>query len=310
MKYIFIINPHAGNGGAVQQIRGQMKVLSEAERSMCSLYETKGEGDATLYVRKYLAENPGEEVRCIACGGDGTLNEVVAGAACEENAGVTCYPCGSGNDFVKIFGGVSNFTDIRRLLSAKNRKIDLLYDGSRYADNVINFGFDTTVAMTVANARARKGRAGVRYYTMGVIRALIHSMRNRFTITADGEVLNPGGEMLLCTIANGQYVGGSFRCAPRAVPDDGLIDVCVVLPISRLRAVSVLKVYQNGGHLDREDLKDVIIYRRAKKVEVTAAEGSAYSLDGEIIYSSHFTVTVKEKALNFAVPQEESTGAR
>ena len=219
MKYIFIINPHAGNGGAVQQIRGQMKVLSEAERSMCSLYETKGEGDATLYVRKYLAENPGEEVRFIACGGDGTLNEVVAGAACEENAGVTCYPCGSGNDFVKIFGGVSNFTDIRRLLSAKNRKIDLLYDGSRYADNVINFGFDTTVAMTVANARARKGRAGVRYYTMGVIRALIHSMRNRFTITADGEVLNPGGEMLLCTIANGQYVGGSFRCAPRAVPD-------------------------------------------------------------------------------------------
>ena len=174
MKYIFIINPHAGNGGAVQQIRGQMKVLSEAERSMCSLYETKGEGDATLYVRKYLAENPGEEVRFIACGGDGTLNEVVAGAACEENASVTCYPCGSGNDFVKIFGGVSNFTDIRRLLSAKNRKIDLLYDGSRYADNVINFGFDTTVAMTVANARARKGRAGVRYYTMGVIRALIH----------------------------------------------------------------------------------------------------------------------------------------
>ena len=133
-------------------------------------------------------------------------------------------------------------------------------------------------------------------------------MRNRFTITADGEVLNPGGEMLLCTIANGQYVGGSFRCAPRAVPDDGLIDICVVLPISRLRAVSVLKVYQNGGHLDREDLKDVIIYRRAKKVEVTAAEGSAYSLDGEIIYSSHFTVTVKEKALNFAVPQKESAG--
>ena len=94
------------------------------------------------------------------------------------------------------------------------------------------------------------------------------------------------------------------------MPDDGLIDVCVVLPISRLRAVSVLKVYQSGGHLDREDLKDVIIYRRAKKVEVTAAEDSAYSLDGEIIYSSHFTVTVNEKALNFAVPQEESTGVR
>lgn len=192
-----------------------MKVLSEAERSMCSLYETKGEGDATFYVRKYLAENQGEAVRFIACGGDGTLNEVAAGAAFKENASVTCYPCGSGNDFVKIFGGVSGFTDIRRLLSAKDRKIDLLYDGSRYADNVINFGFDTTVAMTVANARAKKGRAGIRYYTMGVIRALVHSMRNRFTITADGEVLNPGGEMLLCTIANGQYVGGSFRRAPR-----------------------------------------------------------------------------------------------
>ncbi len=68
--------------------------------------------------------------------------------------------------------------------------------------------------------------------------------------------------------------------------------------------MKILKPYTNGEHLDREDMKDIVIYRQAKKVEVTAAPGFAYSLDGEIIYSEHFTVEIAEKALDFAVPED------
>ena len=50
-------------------------------------------------------------------------------------------------------------------------------------------------------------------------------------------------------------------------------------------------------------MKDIVTYRQAKKIEIKAPAGFAYSLDGEIIYSEHFTVEIAEKALNFAVPE-------
>jgi diacylglycerol kinase (ATP) len=67
--------------------------------------------------------------------------------------------------------------------------------------------------------------------------------------------------------------------------------------------VKILKPYTNGEHLDREDMKDIVVYRQAKKVEVEAPVGFAFSLDGEIVYQSKFTVEIVPGALNLAVPE-------
>ena len=302
MQYIFIVNPHAGETDNGSAIRSAVEALPE--RESCSVYETKAPGDATVFVRDWCSAHPGEEVRFIACGGDGTINEVFSGAAQRENVSVSCYPCGSGNDFVKAFGGAKKFLDIPALLRAETQPLDLLKVGDRFANNVVNFGFDTTVAITINEQRAKTGHGGKSVYTKGVIRALLTAMKNDFTVKADGETLNPDGKALLCTVANGQYVGGSFCCAPKAETDDGMIDVCLLKPISRLRFVKILTPYTNGEHLDRADMQDIVVYRRSKKVEVDAPAGFAYSLDGEIVYESHFTVEVVPAALRFAVPAE------
>ena len=128
-------------------------------------------------------------------------------------------------------------------------------------------------------------------------------MKNNCTVTVDGEVLNPDGKALLCTLANGQYVGGSFRCAPRADTGDGLIDVCLLKPISRIRFVQILGPYTNGQHLDDPKMQDIVTYRRGKTIHVKAPEGFAYSLDGEIVYENDFTVEVVPHALDLAVPE-------
>ena len=57
-------------------------------------------------------------------------------------------------------------------------------------------------------------------------------------------------------------------------------------------------------HHAREDMRDIVTYRQAKRVEIIAQPGFAYSLDGEIINSEHFTVEIAEKALSFALPEE------
>lgn len=300
MQYVFIVNTHAGHGDHMADIRAAVAALPEKQD--CVLYETAGPGDATAFVKKYAAEHPGE-TRFIACGGDGTINEVFNGAYGLPGVSVTCYPCGSGNDFVKCFGGKELFLDVPALLRAPERPLDLLKVDGRYCVNICNFGFDTTVAVTMNNVRNKKLLGGKNAYTTGVVTALFKAMKNKCTVSVDGEKLNDG-VMLLCTVANGQYVGGAFRCAPRAKFDDGLIDVCLVTPISRLRFVKLLPVYTNGEHLDNEQFQDIVTYRRGKSVEVEAAPGFAYSLDGEIIYSDHFKIDVVPAALRLAVPEK------
>ena len=301
MKTIFVLNPCAGGINGLELLK--QKLSDSKEKDNCEIYVTKGAKDAMKYVRTYCQANPEEPVRFIACGGDGTLNEVVNGAVGFDSAEVSCYPCGSGNDFVKAWGGADKFMDIDRLLSAKSRKIDLLKVGDQYGDNAVHFGFDTTVAIAVNEGRAKKGHAGKSYYTRGIIKALVNSMRNKFKIYADGELLNPDGVGLLCTVCNGQYVGGSFRCAPRARLDDGLMEVCLVKPVSRLSFIRLIGCYTRGEHLDNPAMENIVVYRQAKSVHVTAPEGFAWSLDGEINYENDFTVEVIPQAISFAVPE-------
>ncbi len=301
MKYVFIVNPHAGADDNTAKLTAAINALPEKDD--CEMYVTKAPGDATAYIGKWCDAHPGEAVRFIACGGDGTINEVFSGAVGKENVSVSCYPCGSGNDFVKVFGGAEKFLSVPALIAAKDQPLDLLKVGDRWANNVVNFGFDTTVAITINEERAKTGHGNKNAYTKGVVKALLTAMKNTFTVKADGETLNPSGKALLCTVANGQYVGGSFKCAPRAKTDDGWIEVCLIRPISRLRFVKILTPYTNGEHLDRADMKDIVVYRRAKKVEVIAPAGFAYSLDGEIIYESHFAVEIVPGAVSFAAPE-------
>lgn len=74
------------------------------------------------------AAQTGEPVRIWACGGDGTLNEVVNGAAGFDNAAITCVPKGTGNDFLKVFGPNYRdlFYDLEALAAGPQTTLDLM----------------------------------------------------------------------------------------------------------------------------------------------------------------------------------------
>ncbi len=81
------------------------------------------------------------------------------------------------------------------------------------------------------------------------------------------------------------------------------MEVCLVKPLSRLRLIKVLSAYKQGLHLDDARLNDVIIYRRAKEVEIKTTSGMNILLDGEITPIKEAKIEVLPKALRFAVPQ-------
>ncbi len=301
MKHIFIMNPAAGKMNSYDALKAELD-KAFAGKAEYEIYLTKAPGDATAYIQERCRTSE-EPMRFYACGGDGTLNEVANGAVGFAHASVGCYPCGSGNDFVKYYGGKKLFLDLKAQLEATEEEIDLIRVGNKYAINTASFGFDSCVAKVMMKVRRKKIIGGKNSYTTGVVVGLLKAMRNKCKVYADGELLNPKGVILLCTLANGQYVGGSFRCAPRSANNDGLLEVCLVHPVSYFAFMNLINSYADGTHLENPKFEKYLVYRRAKRIDVEAPEGFLYSLDGELIGESRFTVEVAPRALRFAVPK-------
>ena len=108
MNTVFVVNPMAGQGKKINSFIENIKAVTERLGCAGEIYLTKAVGDATVFVRNYC-KNHGA-ARFIACGGDGTLGEVVNGAMACENSQVGVIPLGTGNDFCRNFGSENNFS--------------------------------------------------------------------------------------------------------------------------------------------------------------------------------------------------------
>ena len=296
MKHVFIINPKAGKKNSYDKISADLK--SYMNNYDIEIHQTSYERDATEFTREYLKKYSGE-VRFYACGGDGTLNEVVNGVIGYDNASVSLYPCGSGNDFVKSIGNINDFNNLEKLLNSKNKDIDVIKLNDLYSLNVTNFGFEAYVCK-VAN-KLKKNRTQ-NAYTLGIITALFKATVNDITVEVNGEVLNPNGKLLLCTLANGAYVGGKYKCAPRYVIDDGLMEICLVKPTNIFNLISLIGVYKKGEHLDNKRISKLLEYRRSSKVKVYSNKDFDVCIDGEIISGKEFEVEILNKAIKFGIP--------
>lgn len=298
MKHVFVINPASGANDHENEIR---QILSACGRlSECEIHITESPAEATEFVDTWCRRHR-EAVRFYACGGDGTLNEVIAGVMGHPEASVACYPCGSGNDFVKYYGGKENFMDIPALMDAEETVIDAMRVADHYSINATNFGFDTKVCLAMAKYRHSALFGGKRAYTAGLINAFFKGIRTNVKVTADGEVIHDG-DILLCTVANAQYIGGSYRCAPYSSNDDGLLDLCLVNPIGRIGLLKLIKIYERGEHLCDPRFKDLIVFRRAKKIQIDGDADFCITVDGETFPNAHPTIEVLPKSVRLALP--------
>ena len=299
MKHIFIVNPAAGQSSAEDMVKEAIAPYSDYD---CHVYATHNAGDATAYIRTYC-ENSNEPVRFYACGGDGTINEVANGIHGFPHASMTCFPCGSGNDFVKYYGGKDNFANMKALLDAEEVPVDLISVNGKISINVTDFGFDAAAAKVMNRVRKWPVLGGKMAYFTGIVVALFTAMRTKCTISADGELLNPKGTILLSTIACGKYVGGAFCCAPRSDNHDGLLEVCVARPVTWFTFIRLARSYAKGKHLDDRRFAGIFTYRRAKHIKVESPKNIAVCLDGEIVEGNQFTIDVLPSAIRFAVPK-------
>ena len=302
MKHVFVINPASGRKNCCPELCGQLEALFAAGKiPPYEVYVTKGRLDAMRFVQSYCA-TCSTPVRFYSCGGDGTLNEVAWGIMGQEHASFSCYPCGSGNDFVKYFGGAERFQDVAALMAGQEMQIDMMRVNERYCVNVCNFGLDTVAAQTISRVKRKPFLGGKTAYLIGALKAFCTAMTTECTLQVDGEDIL-SGKILLCTIANGSYVGSMFQCAPYAQVNDGLLEFCVVLPISRWRFVRMIQDYIHGRHLEKPSFQPYVIYRRCRNIILQHPQGISITVDGEILHATRFTIEVLPAALRFAVPE-------
>ncbi|MCR4804597.1 MAG: acylglycerol kinase family protein, partial [Clostridia bacterium] len=115
MKHIFVVNPAAGNGAALRDILPKIHKALTGFADDYEIHRTLSEQETILYCRQKCAFEG--DVRFYACGGDGTVNNVLTGIAGHSNAQLAVVPCGTGNDFVRNFTNRDNFLDIEKQIN-------------------------------------------------------------------------------------------------------------------------------------------------------------------------------------------------
>ena len=277
------------------------------------IYCTTAPRSCVEFLKKYLADNKKETVRVYACGGDGTVHEVATGIAEAKNAELAIFACGTGNDFVKIYGGQEKFLDFKKLIEGEAKPIDVSkIEGGKlrdpwYSVNVINFGFDAIVG-AMGNYYKDNGypekakKKGMSPYDYALKHdAMKHGRFNDTVVYADEEQLNEK-QLLLCTIAQGQYVGGKFKCAPKSDNTDGKMDVCMLKTMTLIGLGMIIGTYTEGKHLDKPRKK--IVYRQAKQVKIVAPKDIDVCVDGEMTKGKEFTVTCIPGGIKLVMPKE------
>lgn len=269
-RVTIVVNPSAGRGRS-RSVAGELQTRL-ATLGVAADIVQPAPGWTRQAVRERLAEGGGATV--VACGGDGTVHEVMQ-AVLGTDAAFGIAPCGTGNDIATVLG----MRDPRRLAECiaggRTRTVDAGWvswgDREDHFLGVLSTGFDSTVNERANAMRWPTGRAR---YLASVVAELGRLRARHYTIDIDGTPMS--GQALLVCIANAGMYGGGMRVCPDARVDDGALDITWVEDIPRTEFLRVLPRVFNGSHVRHPAVRTF----RCRSATI-AAEGQIAYADGE-----------------------------
>ncbi len=307
MKHIFIINPKAGTADKSIYILNIIENIFRKRHEECFTFITEYSGHATSLAKK-MCDFFGEEIiRFYACGGLGTLNEVINGILDFNKVEVAFYPMGTSNDIAKAFGKYSNgIYSIRELIEGDLRKIDLIKVNNDYATNAVCCGLDARVGRDM-------GRGSMKYlgvfnhrlpYFFPIVKNLVTNIYDKYIIEVDG--VSYDGEYSIVSIMNNFSYGGAYIPRRDAIIDDGVLNL-LFYRIQNIFGVTADLSALKQGTLSAREKKPVLT--EGKRIKISLESGGSFVLnyDGETKEAYFANIEVLHHALNFIVPgmQEE-----
>ena len=312
MRYVFIVNPTAGKGDNLLLFHEIHKSIVQAGHTAVLCLTEKSE-DAKAIAASYSREPDGETV-LVSCGGDGTLNEIVCGLA--GDVPVMALPMGTGNDFCKTLYGKD--MDLARVIKAfgltdgnirfDTRKVDYIEADGRRSINIMSFGFDTHVVLRGKKMKENHPKLAGAAYKLSILPTLMQD-GFRYRVRACLQVLGEDGSVqeteedlryALMAFCNGRFYGGGVMPAPRACPDDGILEMCYVDEVSVPGALPIIPKYVSG----QGDRHRKVHFRRVVGGRLQAVEGQTLlgNCDGEIFETKSVSFRIVPGGITVCVP--------
>ena len=285
MYYAFVVNPAAGTGYALQTME-KLKTRLDTKKTEYRVFLTEKPGHASEIACVLSADSDVRAV--ISVGGDGTAGEVAAGlTGTEKPMGI--IPAGTGNDFIKS-AGIPNDPDkaLDLILCGTAGKIDTGTVNDRFFLNVCGTGFDVTVLDYAENEKEK--HRGLTPYFLGLIKAIFHYRSVHLDLTVDG--VNEQGLYLICSIANGRFIGGGIPICPAADIDDGKLDLVLISNIHRWQIPFYLP-----GLMMSKDLGFRITRHRKVSEIIIRGQNLRINIDGDIVSMDHAVFRINPGSL-------------
>lgn len=289
MKALLILNPLAG------------RILFEKDH--CKSTALLEEAGWQVTVRR--TEFPGHGVSLaregkdrydlvVACGGDGTVNEVVNGLAGSPTP-LGVIPMGTVNIWALETGISRNPVKAAELLlRGQIRTVDLGLAGQRFFLLMAGLGFDGHVARLLHPGMKRLLGIGA-YLGAGATAALRYAGAPA-QLEVDGKHLT--AQLLWLVVGNTRLYGGLIKITPQAKIDDGLLDICLFKGERGIRILSYLWAVGWRYHTSIKGIE----YYRCKEITVHSEKPLPTQVDGDPLGTTPVTFRVVPQALRAILP--------
>jgi YegS/Rv2252/BmrU family lipid kinase len=291
MKYIFIMNPHAGRRKKTEKL---LDLIDSSMSNSPYTYEfayTMEAGDATRIAQKAVAE--GFNV-IVAVGGDGTVNEVASGLINSEGI-LGIIPRGSGNGVARsLHIPVTTNESLSFLLNPKMTTIDVGMINQKYFIGVGGIGYDALVGQKFQSFGIR---GPIPYFFIGVNEFLKYRSQC-YSMEIDGEKIER--EAMVIALANTRQYGNGAIIAPEADPKDGYLNICIIEPLSYIQATQHASLLFKGNI----DSSPLYLQKRCKSANISVRDTNMHvHRDGEPDRPVRsIEVKIVEKALKVCAP--------
>ncbi len=293
-KTLIIVNPISGSGRGMGYAERAKERLTAHDVAV-EIRSTAARGEAEAIAKEAVQTG----YTCVAaCGGDGTVHEIVNALAGTDVA-LGILPSGRGNDFARAMGIPSSPDKAASiLLQGHSRSCDLGKVNDRYFATVLTLGFDSEVARLVYDGAVPfKGMAA---YLWGLARMLRIYRGVGLRMTGDFGTINQ--TVLLAATGNTSTYGGGIKIVPYADPTDGQLDICLVRMMSAGRVLRIFPRVYWGGHMTHPS----IFSYRTGNLKMETEQPVVLFADGEPLGETPAEISSVPGALRVVCQDEET----
>ena len=289
-RWVFIVNPIAGNGFAKRYVT-ILRAMIQKYGIDADVIFTERAGHATE-----LAEASADKgyQYIIGVGGDGTMNEIARHLIGRKDIVVGLIPAGTGNDFIQILGFPNRFDEShwKVFFELNTIPMDVGSCNGKYFLNGMGLGFDAQVAAENYTEPGQVKLGGKYKYIWHIVKTLLFFKEKQMTVISGDQ--KSRSTCFMNTVSIGRRFAGGFFITPKAIANDGLLDVCNVKRINLFQRFRILLMVPKGTHITNPKVD----YHQTDKISIEFDDKVPFHVDGELNFAQKFNIEILPGALN------------